>query len=240
MPSSVFLNSLISIDSPLVKLSIIRPVKIIFFGDSITYLGLYQQIIIDKIKSSTSFVNDISIINKGLNGGTIKDLIIGISPWGKSEFSFLETLNEIKPDIVVVQIGLNDIYQKNNCQNRCSDVVEFKRLLTEVISPSVKCIKAQLVLTSLTTIGENIGTSATDIELDLFSNAVRDISPKLNATFVDLRGAYKEYERTNNCKNINSGLLTYDGIHPNSRGAMMLANMHSRGILAASLLLGDG
>ena len=233
----MFLNSLTSINSPLVKLSKIKPIKIIFFGDSITYLGLYQQLIVDKIKSSTTFVNDVSIFNKGLNGGTIKDLIIGVSPWDNSEFSFLETLNEIKPDIVVVQIGLNDIYQKNNCQNRCSDVVEFKRLLSEVISPSVKCVKAQLVLTSLTTIGENIGTSSTDIELDAFSNAVRDVSPKLNATFVDLRSAYKEYEKTNNCKNINSGLLTYDGIHPNSRGAVMLANMHSQGILAASLLV---
>jgi lysophospholipase L1-like esterase len=88
-----------------------------------------------------------------------------------------------------------------------------------------------MVIASVTIIGENIDNSLKNIDLDNFSNAAKDVSDELNVPFVNLRDAYKQYEKLFNCKKINSGLLTYDGIHPNSRGAIMLANMHSEGYI---------
>lgn len=64
----------------------------------------------------------VTVVNQGVNGGTVKDLVVGYSPWGHLDPSFPRTnitFNETlwggspngRPDIAGVQIGINDVWQ---------------------------------------------------------------------------------------------------------------------------------
>lgn len=118
LPSNSSLSLLVSSSSPLLNANA-NYTTISFYGDSITWLNVYEPVITDAINSSP-FTNSIPlrIINQGVNGGTIKDLVIGFSPWGhlnpflpQSNISFAETLDQDLPDIVHIQIGINDVLQ---------------------------------------------------------------------------------------------------------------------------------
>ncbi len=72
-PSNASLADLVGPKSPLVD-----GMTISFYGDSITWLDAYEPIISNAIATSphTAHLN-IRIINQGVNGGTIKDLVAG-------------------------------------------------------------------------------------------------------------------------------------------------------------------
>jgi len=271
VPSNASLAELVGPQSPLVDL-----LTISFYGDSITFLDLYQPIIEDAIGVSPYTKNlSIRVFNQGVNGGTVKDLLLGYSPWGHlnpdrpaANTTFLQTLDEDKPNIVVLQIGINDVWQAGpDCGNRCSNVTEFVRVIREEIYAPVKARGARLVLASVSTIGEVRiaamalallapdtpfsflpllnslshplfmqepgGTNEHDAALDAFASAQEALAAELEVPFVPLRTVDEAYETANNCLSLKDGLLTYDGVHPNSRGAKNLANQHAGGLLAA-------
>ena len=185
----------------------------------------------------------VRVLNQGVNGGTLHDLILGYSPWGhlnpglpQTNISFAQTLDADAPDYVVVQIGINDVWQAGPaCGVRCSNVTAFPALFASGIAAPVAARKAQLVIASVSTIGEaRDGGNALDAELDAFAAMQRSLAAQLGVPFVALRDADEAYEQANNCRNLAHGLLTYDGVHPQSpRGAGNLANLHAGGLLAA-------
>jgi hypothetical protein len=74
---------------------------------------------------------NISIVNQGENGGTVKDLVSGISPWGRLDFrwpqhplNFTGSLNGMstygKPDIAGIMIGINDNLQGQVYPGTCA------------------------------------------------------------------------------------------------------------------------
>lgn len=239
MPSNASLAALVGPASPLTDYTTIN-----FYGDSITWLGVYEAVLSDALAASP-FVGNLSVrvIDQGVNGGTVKDLVRGWSPWGhlnpslpQSNISFAQTLDQDGPDVVVVQIGINDVWQAGpSCGARCSNVTEFVRVLREDIAAEVFRRNMSLVLASVSTIGEAPdGGNALDAQLDAFAAAQRALAAELGVPFVDLRAADEAYERANNCLALPSGLLTYDGVHPLvPRGARNLANLHAGGLLAA-------
>ena len=90
------------------------------------------------------------------------------------------------------------------------------------------------ILASVSTIGEAPGgANPLDATLDAFSAAAAGLAAELGVPFVPLRATDEAYETANNCLALHSGVLTVDGVHPNDRGAMNLANMHASGLLAA-------
>ena len=243
LPSNSSLSLLVSSSSPLLNANA-NYTTISFYGDSITWLNVYEPVITDAINSSP-FTNSIPlrIINQGVNGGTIKDLVIGFSPWGhlnpflpQSNISFAETLDQDLPDIVHIQIGINDILQANSaCGDRCSNVSEYVRVFLEEIATPLEERNITYVIVSVSTIGElPDGLNLNDEDLDAFATAQRDLASKLDVPFVNLRLVDELYESLNNCLPLTSGLLTYDGIHPlEPRGSINLANLHSKGLLQA-------
>ena len=91
--------------------------RISFYGDSITWVNQYEPVISKALAagSGTKKLN-ITINNQGINGGTAGDLERrGFSPWGhldpsqkQTNVTFAETLLRDKPQIVGIQIGIND------------------------------------------------------------------------------------------------------------------------------------
>ena len=79
MPPNTSLVKLVGAASPLKSNP---PKKISFYGDSITWLGLYEGVINKALESGRGTKNlSIELINQGVNGGTVSDLVIGYSPW---------------------------------------------------------------------------------------------------------------------------------------------------------------
>ena len=243
LPRNDSLTKLVSASSPLL-LPNGNYTTISFYGDSITWLNVYEPIIAEAI-SNSQFTSDIPvrIINQGVNGGTIKDLVKGFSPWGhlnpnypQTNITFAETLDQDKPDIVHIQIGINDILQAGpNCGIRCSNVSEYVRVFIEDIASPLISRNISFVIVSVSTIGEfPDGQNINDELLDAFASAQKDLAASLAVPFVNLRSEDELYESLNNCLPVKSGILTYDGIHPlEPRGSMNLANLHSEGLIQA-------
>lgn len=160
-------------------------------GDSITWLGLYEQIIASALASGPGTSNLKSrLINQGVDGGTVKDLgtsllrdslsafpdrvtclpphaVRGYSPWGhldpfvpQTNITFAQTLARDHPDVVGVQIGINDVWQAGpGCGDRCSNVSEFVRVLAQDIIAPARALGARVYLASVSTIGEKANGS---------------------------------------------------------------------------------
>ena len=244
LPSNASLSALTSPASPLADADY---VTIAFYGDSITYLNVYEPLIASALASSpyTAHVG-VRILNQGVNGGTLHDLIVGYSPWGhldpgkpETNITFEETLDRDTPDYVVVQIGINDVWQAGpSCGTRCSNVTAFPALFKAAIAAPVSSRKIPLILASVSTIGERRdGGNELDATLDAFAKMQAALAADLQVPFVALRDVDESYEAANNCLDLTQGLLTYDGVHPISpRGAANLANLHAGGLLAAMTL----
>ena len=211
--------------------------RLVFFGDSITWLGLYEAVLEAALAASpTTKGLNISLVNEGVNGGTTSDLVLGFSPWGAlvPNRTFAEVVALLQPTVVGFQIGINDVLQLP-CGARCSNTTEFARILRTELIDVARATGAAVYVASVTVIGEAPPfSSPTDLLLDSFARTAMLVAAEADAPFVDLRDAYKDYELGENCMHLHDGLLTYDGVHPTSPdGATMLANMHAGGILAA-------
>jgi len=207
------------------------------FGDSITWLGLYEAVLDAALAASpTTKGLNVSLINEGVNGGTASDLVLGFSPWGAlvPNRTFADVIKLLQPDVVGIQIGINDVLQLP-CGARCSNTSAFASILRTQLIDVARAAGAAVYVCSVTVIGEAPPfSSPTDLLLDSFARTAMSVAAEAGAPFVDLRDAYKDYDLAENCMHQHSGLLTYDGVHPTSPdGATMLANAHAGGILAA-------
>jgi lysophospholipase L1-like esterase len=145
LPANDSLVALGALNSPLIQ----ENLNIFFYGDSITWLGKYEPLIQNAIQTgaATSKLANISIVNQGENGGTVLDLVSGISPWGRLDFkwpihplNFTGSLNGQsmfgRPDIAGIMIGINDNLQgqvhpdPGVNKGRGSNVSEFTRVHT--------------------------------------------------------------------------------------------------------------
>ena len=79
----------------------IKPKKVIFFGDSITQMGVQPGGYVDLISKKLA-PSDYEIIGAGIGGNKVYDLFLRLED---------DVLNK-KPDVVVVYIGVNDVWHK--------------------------------------------------------------------------------------------------------------------------------
>eukprot|EP01052_Picozoa_sp_SAG31_P003583 SAG31_NODE_140_length_22731_cov_10.941410_7_plen_210_part_00 len=116
MPDNSSLVSLSAAGSPLENLHQ-RKITWSFYGDSITWVNTFEPVIKQAFEKTEAF--NVSLINQGINGGTAGDVLRrGSSPWGHldpfkkpSNISFVDTLRRDEPDVVGLQIGINDYMQ---------------------------------------------------------------------------------------------------------------------------------
>ena len=121
------------------------------YGDSITWLDLYEGVIAKALKAGAGTKDlNVTLIDQGINGGTVTDLVVGYSPWGhldphrpQSNISFAETVARDKPDIIAVQIGENDVMQQ---PSRGEDVTVYSEVLREKIVKVAKASGAKVYL----------------------------------------------------------------------------------------------
>ncbi len=232
-------------DTPLVE-----GTRISFFGDSITWQNNYISEIGKAIQSgegTTGF--DISLFNHGINGGGVLSVRDGVE---KAAFvdqknrngrqdPFADVIASDRSDVAVVFIGVNDVWWRKTSE------ADFEQALRALVN-SARANKTTLVLATLTVYQEKPdGSNPMDKKCDEFADITRKVARSTGTTLVDLRSAYLAYLQNHNAElradgslnYLSTGVLTYDGVHPNSTGNRLLADLISRGIYDALKKVGN-
>ena len=190
--------------------------RIVFFGDSITQLGVkpngYVTLIADSMRTRHPELV-IQIIGAGISGNKVGDL----------KRRLQNNVLDKKPTVVVIYIGINDVwhYALPNLIGTPKD--EFELGLKEIIA-KIRTENARVILCTPSVIGEkNDGSNPQDVMLDEYSAISRRVANETGATLCDLRKECIEYLKSHNPGNAEKGILTYDRVHLNDEGNRFVA-----------------
>jgi isoamyl acetate esterase len=189
--------------------------KVIFFGDSITqaaikpggYIDLMNQMLISK-----GLDKSYQLEGAGVSGNKIYDLYLRIE----------EDVLMKKPDIVVIYIGVNDVWHKQS-SGTGTDADKFQKFYLAIIK-KLKQANIKITICTPAVIGEKTDfTNQLDGDLNKYSNIIRNIAKTENLPLIDLRGSFLQYNSSNNIENKESGILTTDRVHLNDAGNKLVA-----------------
>lgn len=197
------------------KMALKEQDTIVFFGDSITELGVkpggYVSIIRDSIESRYSSLN-IKTIGAGISGHKVPDLQARLER---------DVLSK-KPNKVFIYIGINDVWHYDlGIGGTPKD--QFEIGLKQIIT-KIRQNNAEVILCTPSVVGEkHDGSNKLDKMLDEYSEISREIADEMDITLCDLRKHFLEYEKQHNTDNIIEGILTYDGVHLSDAGNKLVA-----------------
>lgn len=189
--------------------------KIVFFGDSITaagiqpggYIKLMDSLILQEGQSA-----NYELAGAGVGGDKIYDLYLRME----------EDVLKKNPDIVVMYIGVNDVWHKAS-SGTGTDYNKFGRFYEAVVH-KLQAAGIKVIVCTPAVIGERTDHSnQQDGDLNLYSNWIRNYSAKNNLPLVDLRKGFIEYNLKNNPQNKESGILTTDRVHLTHAGNLFVA-----------------
>lgn len=189
--------------------------KIIFFGDSITQMGVNPGGYIDLLKrqlQEKGKLNQYDLIGKGVGGNKIYDLYLRVQ----------EDVIELKPHTVIIYIGINDVWHKTSGTG--TDKEKFEKFYKALVSLLQKN-KIEVILCTPTLIGEKLNNvNPQDADLNAYADVVRGIAKEKQCKLVDLRQLCVGYLNLNNVENKEQGVLTTDRVHLNESGNILVAN----------------
>lgn len=198
-----------------------KKIKVIFFGDSITQSGVephgYITIADSMLRSKGS--TDYELVGAGISGNKVYDLYLRLE----------DDVISKSPDIVVIWIGVNDVWHKK--MGTGTDADKFEKFYRAIIK-KLKAVNAKIVVCTPASIGEiNDNSNEQDGDLNKYSKIIRQIASDEELTLVDLRKDFMEFEKSDNTANLDRGILTADGVHLNDKGNAFVANLMVAGIL---------
>ena len=189
--------------------------KIIFFGDSITQAGVNPGGYITILKEMYAKANNKSeIIGAGIGGNKVYDLYLRME----------EDVLAKKPDVVVIYVGVNDVWHKAS-YGTGTDLDKFTKFYMSMIK-KMQAQNIKLILTTPAAIGEKTDHSnQQDGDLNEYSKIIRNLAKENNCGLVDLRKEFLAYNLANNPENKGQGILTTDRVHLNELGNKMVAEL---------------
>ena len=193
------------------------PQRIVFFGDSITQLGErpggYVALVRDSLLRGT-WLEGSTVINAGISGNKVTDLQKRLS----------RDVLEKNPTIVVIYIGINDVWHSVIPNRRGTPKDTFGIVLKEIIR-SIHATKAKVMLCTPTVIGEKKNSeNAQDALLNEYGAISRAVAAELGIPLCDLRSLFTTMEEKLNADNSEKGVLTTDRVHLNATGNRLVAN----------------
>ncbi len=196
-----------------------KKTKVIFFGDSITELGVKRDRYVGYILKMDSMLkvdkksDKYELTGSGISGNKVYDLYLRMED---------DVLSK-NPDVVVIYVGVNDVWHKT-LRGTGTDADKFEKFYQAILK-KLKDKNIKAVLCTPAVVGEKTDFSnPLDGDLNLYSNIIRDVAKKNNLPLIDLRKKYHEYLDKNNPDNKDKGILTYDGVHMNDTGNQFLAD----------------
>lgn len=189
--------------------------KVLFFGDSITQMGVDKGGYIDVIKQDLikkGLADKFEVLGAGIGGNKIYDLYLRMD----------KDVLEQKPDIVFIWVGVNDVWHKSSIGTG-TDYDKFGKFYDAVVK-KLQANGIKVILVTPAAIGErNDYSNEQDGDLNLYSSWIRKYAAEHTLGLVDLRKTFHEYSLANNPKNEDRGVLTTDRVHLNEKGNALVA-----------------
>jgi len=196
-----------------------KKTKVIFFGDSITELGVKKDKYVGYIVRMDSMLKAVKkddqyeLIGSGISANKVYDLYLRLE----------EDVLGKNPDIVVIYVGVNDVWHKT-LLGTGTDPDKFEKFYTAILR-KLKERNIKAILCTPAVVGEKTDMSnPLDGDLNRYSNIIRDIAKKNDLPLVDLRQKFLEYNNANNPENKEKDILTYDRVHLNAKGNQLVAD----------------
>ena len=213
-----------------------------FFGDSLTWQnGIVTTIERSLQRGEDTHGKSIRLLNRGINGGGVLQVRDGVAegafPGKSAQKSFAEVIASDKSALAVVFIGINDVWWRNTAPE------VFETALRD-LTVAARANRTALVLVTLALRGElPNGGNSDDPKIERFAEITRRVARETDVTLVDARQAVIAYLQNHNSQLRvdrtlffkTAGVLTYDGVHPSSRGVSLFAELISDGISRALL-----
>jgi len=192
-----------------------KPLKVIFFGDSITQAGVgpkgYITQVGEMLKASGKDAQ-YELIGAGIGGNKVYDLYLRLED---------DVLSK-KPDIVFIYVGINDVWHKAS-SGTGTDADKYVKFY-EALIKKMKAQNIRVIACTPTVIGErNDNSNAQDGDLNYYSKMIRDIATRNSVQLLDLRKQFGDYLVQNNPENKEKGILTSDRVHLTDAGNKFLA-----------------
>jgi lysophospholipase L1-like esterase len=189
--------------------------KVVFFGDSITQMGVDKGGYIDLLKQDIAkkgLSDKYDIVGAGIGGNKIYDLYLRMDK---------DVLDE-NPDLVVIWVGVNDVWHKADFGTG-TDYDKFGKFYDAVVK-KIQAKGAKVVVVTPAAIGErNDFSNSQDGDLNMYSNWIRKFAAENKLGLVDLRKSFHDYSVANNPNNDEKGILTSDRVHLNAKGNAFVA-----------------
>ena len=193
-----------------------RPAKVIFFGDSITQAGVKPGGFISLMQA---FQTPYELVGAGISGNKVYDLY----------FRMEDDVLKLKPEIVVIYVGVNDVWHKQTYQTG-TDPNRFISFYSEMIK-KMQSAGIKVIVCTPAVIGEKTDFSnPQDGDLNSYSQLIRNLAKQYNCTLVDLRKEFLAYNLVHNPDNKESGILTTDRVHLNPAGNKLVAELMMKGL----------
>ncbi len=197
--------------------STMKKTRVVFFGDSITQAGALPGGYIDVLSQKMAAVgqgDNFELIGSGIGGNKVYDLYLRLE----------DDVLARNPDVVVIWVGVNDVWHKRTFGTG-TDADKFERfyvaLIQKLQSRSIKVICA-----TPATVGERTDfTNELDGDLNRYAQIIRSVAGHYNCPVADFRREFLQYNLTHNPENKESGILTTDGVHLNSIGNQLVAEI---------------
>jgi lysophospholipase L1-like esterase len=190
--------------------------RIVFLGDSITQAGVGEKGYVTLIKNALAEKHKdlgIEVIGAGISGNKVPDL----------QKRLQKDVLDKKPTVVVIYIGINDVWHGENDPAKGTPKDKFEAGLKEIIG-KINDSGARVLLCTPSVIGEKTGgANKLDAKLDEYADVSRSVAKDTKASLCDLRKAFQDYLKENNAKNEEKGLLTGDRVHLNDAGNKFVA-----------------
>jgi lysophospholipase L1-like esterase len=191
--------------------------RIVFFGDSITELGVKPNGYVSRINEllkTEGKQNNYEIIGSGISGNKVYDLYLRAD----------EDVLAKGAEIVVIYIGVNDVWHKS-ILGTGTDFDKFGKFYDALVSKFNKA-GIKTVICTPAVIGEKTDhTNQQDGDMNKYSQWIRDYANSHHLPLVDLRKDFFDYTIfTHNPENKEAGILTADRVHLNDKGNEFVAN----------------
>ena len=200
---------------PLLAMRQDKPLRVIFFGDSITQAGVGPTGYITKMTEmlkATGQDSQYELMGAGIGGNKVYDLYLRLE----------DDILSKKPDVVFIYVGINDVWHKAS-SGTGTDPDKYVKFY-EALIKKMKAQNIRIIVCTPTVIGEkNDNSNAQDGDLNQYSKLIREIATRNNLELCDLRKYFEDYLVQNNPENKEKGVLTSDRVHLTEQGNKFLA-----------------
>ncbi|OGF44824.1 MAG: hypothetical protein A2231_12585 [Candidatus Firestonebacteria bacterium RIFOXYA2_FULL_40_8] len=183
---------------------------IVAIGDSITKQGGYLKDCDAALAELYPELKIPKIVNAGIGGQKAEDLVK----------RFEKDVVELKPDIVTISIGINDVWHRMKAAHDLKVLETYKENVEKMVDMA-QSNKIKVILLAPTIINENRELESNK-RLKFYVDGLKAISVKKKCGFVDLRGMFLE-ALTHQPPEVKRNWLTKDGVHMKPLGDAIMA-----------------